>query len=130
MDAKLFWQLMGDVCQLGEFIAATGIKGAESNIRGTFRMGYDGSKHPVQVLERQDCHDHIHFTPEEIQVIRFGYCRLSSGREDPCIELINMDGQVCLRLFYYPYQVSELKPKYEQFMEQHQPYKNYLTGEW
>lgn len=130
MDANSFWQVLGDLCQLGEFIVAAGTKGAETNIRGTFRLGYDGTKNPVQVLERQDCHDHIHFSPEEIQAIRFGYCKVSTGREDPCIEVINMDGQVCLKLFFYPFQLDELKPTYEQFIAQHPTYGDVLRGEW
>ncbi|HZM22039.1 MAG TPA: hypothetical protein VFC02_09855 [Anaerolineales bacterium] len=127
MDTKLFWQLMEDICQLGEFIADMEIKGAETNIRGTLQVGYDGLN---MVLERQDCHDHIHLAPEYIQAIHFGYYQVSTGRMDPCIELINVDDQVCLTLLYYPYQVNELKPKHKQFMEQNQTHGNYLTGEW
>ena len=127
MDTKLFWQLMEDICQLGEFIADMEIKGAETNIRGTLQVGYDGLK---LVLERQGCHDHIHLAPEHIQAIHFGYYQVSTGQMDPCIELINVDDQVCLTLLYYPYQISELKPKHKHFIENHQPYRNYLTGEW
>ena len=127
MEVELFWQLMGDVCQLGEFIAGMETNGAEINIVGTFRVIHDGIE---LVLEKQDCGDHFHLNPEKIRAIHFGYRRVSTGEEDPCIELINVDSQVCLILFYYPYQESELKPKYEKFMEQHQPYTDYLTGEW
>jgi hypothetical protein len=127
MDAKLFWQLLEDVCQLGEFIAAIETKGAEINIVGRFQVAYDGFEN---VLEKQDCKDHFHLAPEKIQAIRFGYHDVSTGRLDPCIELINVDSQVCLILMYYPYQVSELKLKHEQFMAQHQACENVLTGEW
>lgn len=127
MDPKLFWQLMEDVCQIGEFIAAIEANGAEINIVGRFHVVHDGIE---VVLEKPDCKDHFHLTPEKIQSIRFGYCEVTTGGKDPCIELINMDSQVCLRLFYYPYQVSELKSKHKQFMEQCQPYSDYLTGEW
>jgi hypothetical protein len=126
MDTKLFWQLLKDVCQLGEFIITMEIKAAQINIRGMLQLGYDHE----MVLERQDCHDHVHITPEQIQKICFGYCPVGTGRMDPCIELINVDGQVCLRLFYYPYRYEELKPKYEQFISQHTSYKEILTGEW
>ena len=108
MDAKLFWQLMEDVCQLGEFIAAIETNGAEINIVGTFRVIHDGIE---LVLEKQDCRDHFHLIPEKIRSIHFGYCKVTTDGEDPCIELIDLDGQVCLRLFYYPYQVEELKAK-------------------
>ena len=127
MDTKLFWQLMEDICQLGEFIASVETEGAAIDIVGTFRVIHDGIE---LVLEKQDCGDHFHLTPEKIQAIHFGYCKVTTGGEDPCIELINVDDQVCLRLFYYPYQVEELKPKHKQFMEQHPTYRNYLTGEW
>jgi len=127
MDAKLFWQLLEDVCELGEFIAAIETKGAEINIVGRFQVAYDGFEN---VLEKQDCKDHFHLASEKIQAIRFAYCKVSTGGEDPCIELINVDGQVCLRLFYYPYQDRVLKLKYEQFMAQHQTYREVLTGEW
>ena len=119
--------MLEDICQFGEFIASIEIPGAAIDIVGTFRVIHDGIE---LVLEKHDCGDHFHLSPEKIQAIHFGYCEVSTGGEDPCIELINVDGQACLRLFYYPYQDKELKPKYEQFMEQHQPYKNYLTGEW
>lgn len=127
MDAKLFWQLLEDVSNLGEFVAGTWIKGAESNIVGTFQVAFDG--HEI-VFKKQDCRDHFHFAPEKIQAFHFGYCQVTTGGADPCIELFNEDSEVCLRLFYYPYQDKELKPKYEQFMAQHQAYRNLLTGEW
>lgn len=127
METKLFWQLLEDVCQLGEFIAAIETKGAEINIVGTFRVVHDGFE---MVLEKQECKDHFHLTPGQIQAIHFGYCEVTTGGADPCIELVNVDDQVCLRLFYYPYPASELKPKYEQFMAQHQAYRDVLRGEW
>ena len=127
MDAKLFWDLLEDVSQLGEFIASIEIKGAAIDIVGTFQVVHDGIE---MVLEKQECKDHFHLTPEQIQAIHFGYCKVSTGGMDPCIELINEDGQVCLRLFYYPYRASELKPMYEQFMAQHQTYSDVLRGEW
>jgi hypothetical protein len=127
MDAKLFWDLLDDICQLGEFIVGIETKGAESNIVGKFQVKYDGFEN---VLEKLDCKDHFHLAPQKIQTIRFGYCKVSTGGEDPCIDLINVDGQVCLRFFYYPYQASELKSIYEQFMSQHEPYRDFLTGEW
>ena len=127
MDSKLFWLLMGDICQFGEFIASLETQGAEINIVGTFRVIHDGIE---LVLEKQDCGDHFHLAPEKIQAIHFGYCEVTTGGKDPCIELINVDGQVCLRLFYYPYQDKDLEPKYKQFFEQYRPYIDYLTGEW
>ena len=127
MDTKLFWDLLDDICQLGEFVAGMETKGAEINIVGTFQVAYDGFEN---VLETQDCKDHFHLIPEKIQTIHFGYCEVSTGGEDPCIELINVDGQVCLRLFYYPYQANKLKPMYEQFMAQHQSCKDVVNGEW
>jgi hypothetical protein len=127
MDSNLFWQLMGDICKLGEFIAAMETNGAEINIVGTFRVIHDGIE---LVLERQDCGDHFHLVPEIIKAIHFGYCEVTSGGKDPCIELINVNGEACLRLFYYPYEDKELKPKHEKFMQQHHLYRDYLTGEW
>ncbi|HKY56017.1 MAG TPA: hypothetical protein VJM08_17005 [Anaerolineales bacterium] len=127
MNKKLFWQLMEDVCQLGEFIAVIETDGAEINIVGRFQVIHDGIE---LVLEKQDCGDHFHIAPEKIQVIHFGYCKNDIGLIEPCLELINLDGQVCLILVYYPYQESALKPKYRQFMEEREPYRAYLTGEW
>jgi hypothetical protein len=127
MDAELFWDLLEDICQLGEFIAAIETTGAEINIVGRFQVADDGFEN---VLEKQDCKDHFHLMPEKIQAIRFGYHGVTTGGLDPCIELINVDGQACLILMYYPYQVSELKPKYEQFIAQHQTYSDVLRGEW
>ena len=127
MDVRVFWQLLEDICQLGEFIAAIETNGAEINIVGRFHVAYDGFEN---VLEKQDCKDHFHVVPEKIQAICFGYHEVTTGGEDPCIELINVDDQVCLKLFYYPYQARELKPKHEQFKAQHQQHKDVLTGEW
>jgi hypothetical protein len=127
MDAKLFWQLMEDVCQLGEFIAAMETNGAETNIVGTFRVIHDGIEF---VLEKQDCGDHFHLAPEKIRAIHFGYSSNAIAVIEPCLQLINLDEQVCLIFIYYPYEEKELKPKFKQFMEQHQLYRDYLTGEW
>jgi len=127
MDTNFFWKLLEDVCQLGEFIAAIETKGTEINIVGRFQVAYDGFE---IVLEKQDRKDHFHLVPEKIQAIHFGYCEVTTGGADPCIELINVDGQVCLKLLYYPYQQRELKPKYEQFIAQHQTYSDVLRGEW
>ncbi len=127
MDQSLFWQLLEDVCQLGDFIAAIETQGAEINIVGTFGVVHDGIE---MVLEKQDCKDHFHITPEKIQAIHFGYCEVTTGGADPCIELINVDGQVCLKLCYYPFQAGELKQKYEAFMAQHELFQEVLTGEW
>jgi hypothetical protein len=68
--------------------------------------------------------------PQQIQAIRFGYCKNAIEVIEPCVELIDLDGQVCLTLVYYPYQESEIKPKYEQFMAEHEAHKGILTGEW
>ncbi len=127
MDAKSFWQLLGDVCQLGEFIAGIEAEGAEINVVGRFQVAYDGHE---MVLEKQDCKDHFHLAPAQIRAFHFGYCGLTTGGEDPCIELVNVEGRVCLRLFYYPYQVSELKPKWEKFVQEHQAYRAFLAGQW
>ena len=127
MDAKLFWQLLEDVCELGEFIAAIETKGAEINIVGRFQVAHDGFE---MVLEKQDCKNHFHLTPEKIQAIHFGYCEVTKGGADPCVELVNVNGQACLRLFYYPFQASELKPRYKQFIAQHRHFQEVLTGEW
>jgi hypothetical protein len=126
METKLFWKLMEDICQLGEFIAGIETNGAEINIVGTFRVFHDGIE---LVLENQDCGDHFHLAAERIKAIHFGYYDVTTGEQDPCIELVNVDDQVCMRLFYYPYQEKELKPKYEQFVGQHEPYGDYPTGE-
>lgn len=101
--------------------------GAEINVVGTFRVIHDGIE---LVLEKQGCGDHFHLASEKIQAIRFGYCKNDIGAIEPCLELINLDGQVCLILVHYPYQAEELKPKHKRFMEHHQSYRDYLTGEW
>jgi hypothetical protein len=130
MDEKSFWKVMEDVCRLGEFIAGIGSTAASIDIVGSLQVAYPGPEYLDTVLEKQDCHDHIHITPEQIKAIRFGYCKNAIEVIEPCIELINLDGQVCLTLVHYPYQQIELKPKYEQFMAEHQAHKEMLAGEW
>ena len=127
MDAKSFWSLLEDVCKLGEFIASIESRGAEINVVGRFRVALDGHEN---VLEKQDCKDHFHLAPQQIQTIRFGYRKNAIEVIEPCIQLINLEGQVCLTLVYYPHEEAELKPKYEQFLAEHQTYRKVLTGEW
>ena len=127
MDARVFWQLLEDICQLGEFIAGIETKGAEINIVGRFHVAYDGFEN---VLEKQDCKDHFHIAADQIQALSFGYCRVTTGDDDPCIELVHVDGQVSLRLFYYPYESSQLKPMWEEFVRDHKRYEEFLRGQW
>lgn len=127
MDPKLFWQLLEDICQLGDFVTGIEAKGAEINLVGTFQVAFDGHE---QVLEKRGCGDHFHLAPEKIRAIHFGYHEVATGGEDPSIELINVDGEACLILMYYPYQRAELEPKCREFMEEHEAHKDLLTGKW
>lgn len=127
MEAKPFWQLLDDVCKLGEFVVGIDTMGVEINLVGEFQVAYDGVE---MVLEKQDCKDHFHIAAEQIQLFHFGYFRVTTGDDDPCIELINVEGQVALRLFYYPYESDQLKPIWEEFVQQQRKYEEFLTGQW
>jgi hypothetical protein len=123
MDAGLFWMLIEDICKLGEFIASTGTGAVSANIVGKFQLGYDGSE---CVIQRNGCDDHIHCRPDRIAAFEFGYCDLGYGAE-PCVDLIDQDGQVCLR---FRYSGSDAGCKYRQFVERHRRHENLLAGEW
>ena len=127
MDSKTFWQLLADVCQLGEFVVGIETLGIEVNLVGKFQVEYDGLE---LVLEKQDCKDHFHIAADQIQALSFGYCRVTTGDDDPCIELVHGDGQVSLRLFYYPYESSQLKPMWEEFVGDHKRDEEFLRGQW
>lgn len=123
MDDGLFWRLIADICKIGEFIATTGTGGVSVNLVGRFQVGYDGRE---AVIQRVGCDDHIHCRPDQIVAFRFGYCDIGYGAE-PCLELINRDGQACLRLYY---RGSDAESKYKQFIEKRRLYKSLFVGEW
>jgi hypothetical protein len=123
MDAGLFWELIADICKLGEFIATTGTGGVSANMVGKLQVGYDGSE---TVIQRTCCDDHIHCHPDQITAFRFGYCDLGYGGE-PCVELINQDNQICLRFYY---RGTDAIPKFSQFFERHRRHINLFVGEW
>jgi hypothetical protein len=123
MEDKLFWRVVADICQIGEFIAATGADGASANIVGEFRVSYDGSEN---VIEKKECHDHVHLYPAQIKAFHFSYRDVGYGAE-PCLELTNLHDQVSLRLYY---RGRDAKQKYQQFVEQHQDCHHLFTGEW
>ena len=127
MDPKAFWQLLKDVTNIGEFVVGTDALGVEINLAGKFEVAYDGIE---MVLEKQDCKDHFHIAAEQIQAFHFGYFRVTTGDDDPCIELIHVEGQVALRLFYYPYESDQLNPLWEEFMQRHKNNEEFLTGRW
>jgi hypothetical protein len=123
MDAGLFWELIADICKLGEFIATTGTGGASASIVGNFQVGYDGRE---AVIQSTDCDDHIHCHPAQIALFKFSYCDLGYGAE-PCVELINDGGQVCLNFYY---RGSEAVPKFRQIFERYRRHTNLFVGEW
>jgi hypothetical protein len=123
MDAGLFWQLVADICKLGEFIASTGTGGVSANIVGRFQVGYDGSE---SVIQRTGCDDHIHCRPDQISAFKFGYSDMGHGSE-PCVELLNKDSQVCLRFYYCG---GDAVYKYRQFVERHRRHESLFAGEW
>jgi hypothetical protein len=127
MDPKTFWQLLADVSNIGEFVVGIDTRGVEINLAGKFQVAYDGFE---MVLEKQDCKDHFHVAAEQIQAFHFGYFRVTTGHDEPCIELINMEGQVALRLFYYPYESGLLNPLWEEFVQRHKNAEELLTGQW
>ena len=123
MDAGLFWELIADICKLGEFIATTGTGGVSANMVGKPQVGYDGSE---TVIQRTCCDDHIHCYPAQIASFKFGYCDIGYGME-PCVDLINERGQVCLKFYY---RGSDAVHKYRQFVERHRRHENLFDGEW
>ena len=127
MEPKTFWQLLEDVSNIGEFVVGIEMSGVEINLAGKLQVAYDGLE---MVLEKQDCKDHFHIAAEQIRALQFGYFRVTTGDDDPCIELIHVEGQVALRLFYYPYESSQLNPLWVEFVQRHQNDEEFLTGQW
>lgn len=123
MNAETFWLLMADICRLGEFIVATGVSGASANIVGEFRVSHDGVEN---IIEKKECGDHVHLYGDQIKTFKFGYRDAGYGAE-PCLELINLGGQVCLRLYF---RGTGAKENYNQFIEKHNQHRELFSGEW
>ena len=122
MNEIIFWKMMEKICQMGDFIAATGKDGASANIKGKFVVGYDGKE---KVIENTH-HDHIHLYTQQIS--RFNFTHIDAGYgNEPCIEIINIKNEIALKLFYFG---SSKNEKYAAFLSTFIDYQNLITGKW
>ena len=122
MNEIIFWKIMENICQMGDFIVATGKDGASANIKGKFIVGVDGKE---KVIENTH-HDHIHLYPEQLSKFNFTYINAGYG-DEPCIEIINKKNETALKLFYFG---GSKKEKFEKLLLEFKEYKHLITGQW
>jgi hypothetical protein len=122
MNESIFWKIMERICEMGDFIVATGKDGASANIKGKFTVGVDGKEKVIENIH----HDHIHLYPEQLSKFNFTYIDVGYGKE-PCIEIINKKNETALKLFYFG---GSKKEKFEKFLSDFKEYKHLITGKW
>lgn len=124
MEATLFWNLLGDACEMGKFIVAVPNSAASANIVGKMELGdNDGEK----VLQRRNQPNyHVHFRPEMIAEFAFVYLNIGDGR-GPCLELRSTEGQPIARLYYKGRRAAG---RYDRFMRKNSAHEAFISGAW
>jgi hypothetical protein len=122
MNETIFWDIMDKICQMGDFIVATGKDGASANIKGKFLVGLDGKEKVIENIH----HDHIHLYPDMLSKFNFTYMNVGYG-DEPCIEIINKKNEAALRLFYFG---DSNKEKFKKLLLDFNDYKHLITGQW
>jgi hypothetical protein len=123
MDERLFWDLLGEVCGFGRFVAAAGGEAASVNIVGRLivaREGADG------LVERADCGDHVHLKPALIAAFNFIERDAGYGPE-PCVELLTADGVPALQLYLHG---GDAASAFRTFAARHQDAADVIRGAW
>ncbi len=95
MDKDVFWKILDEILSFGEFIVAVPNSGASANIVGKISIGRDGRE---KVIEKDNCHCHVHLEPEKIGQFSFTYINAGFGDEPAC-ELKTPQDETVLRLY-------------------------------
>lgn len=95
MDEKIFWEILDEILDFGEFIVAVPNVGASANIVGKISIGRDGRE---KVIEKDACQCHVHLESQKISQISFTYINAGFGDEPAC-ELKTPQDETVLRLY-------------------------------
>lgn len=124
MDATIFWELLGQACGMGKFVAAIPNSAASANIVGKLRLGTDGDERVLEQKKHPECH--VHFRPEQVAEFAFVHLDVGYGAE-PCLEVRSTEGVPVLRLYY---QGKKAVRRYDEFMRNNAQHESFITGSW
>lgn len=122
MNKDIFWNILGDILNFGEFIIAIPNAAVSANIVGKISVGRDGRE---IVIEKEACHCHVHLEPAKISHFTFTYIDTGFGKE-PCCELITSQNETVLRL-YLRGNSAEAKIAFAEFAYAH---NEFVKGVW
>ncbi len=123
MNEETFWRVLNAICDLGDFIAAVPNSTASANIVGQLRPGRDGGE---KVLEKVQCHCHIHLMPKNVAKFNFTHLDAGFGAE-PCVEVLTDNNEAILKLYYRGGSASR---KFRDLMERNANDAQFITGTW
>ena len=123
MEETLFWKLLQEIVEMGDFVVAVSSNSASANIVGRMKIGDNGGE---KVLEKEKCHCHIHLYPEKISSFSFTYRDVGYGAE-PCCEFLTTEQQVALRLYYHG---RDAEKKFKEFVDKNRDNIGVLKGSW
>jgi hypothetical protein len=123
MKEQIFWRLLGEITEMGDFIAAVPNGTASANIVGHLRPGRDGGE---KVLEKEKCHCHIHLKPENVARFNFTYLDAGFGSE-PCVEVLTHKNEAILKLYYCG---GSVQRKFQNFTERNAGEAEFISGNW
>ncbi|MGI8669769.1 MAG: hypothetical protein ACR2J3_07960 [Aridibacter sp.] len=95
MDEAIFWQVLDEILNFGEFIVAVPNSAASANIVRKISIGKDGRE---RVINKDICHCHVHLKPKKISRFSFTFIEAGFGDEPAC-ELKTPQDETVLRLY-------------------------------
>jgi len=123
MEELVCWNVIGEILEMGKFIAAVGSAGSSANIVGKLKVGRDG---PETVIEKELCHCHIHVCADRVKTFFFTYRDIGLGPE-ACCEALGAEGEVIFRLYYIGKNAGE---RYQDFISRNRDKVDAVTGSW
>lgn len=125
MNEEVFWTLIDEILDFGDFIIAIPNSGASANIVGKISIGKDGSE---KVIEKDACHCHVYLQPEKIGSFSFIFIDAGYG-DEPCCELLTPQDEIVLRL-YLRGDMNLAKEKFAEFIGKFSEYTEVVKGGW
>lgn len=83
MREAIFWDLLAQICDMGEFVVTTYSGTAAADIAGRLRVGTAGGE---TVLENPGCGCHVHIYFYDEPRVSFTYRDVGNGPE-PCVDI-------------------------------------------
>jgi hypothetical protein len=124
MEEPVFWELLGQICDMGDLVATTENNGASADVAGLLRTGYAGGE---TVLERPQCHCHVHVYLDNIAQLAFTYRDIGRGPE-PCLEVMSWENEPVVRLYYRG--GGDARAKYAEFARRNTRHADQWNGSW